>query len=432
MDAVSGKPPARPIDSVRQARVASFRGSSSSNTCRLHSGDTSRYFLPIPTLSFVGRSVGGGELGDSVKLLAGVFAVGPVGHQLQVLAKVIGGFVVLLALGEHDPEKEFEFGGVVLVIHANSLPRAFLGVLQILLVVVSQSIQKPGVGEIDGIKGEQLGADVDDFGPLPRDGGQLRQVAIGAGVLGIGGDGLLEGVARGVGVVLVLLDASQLKPGAGVLGIDVDRLGERLLGLIPMIFRFFLAAFLVGLAGGSGSGRGSRADGEAFDHANAVKDQPADVGTLSERELGAQGNAFGGESGQGGLKIAILQGAGTTGALVAPGSVGVGQSRGVGIGGPPNFETKVAVRVSVSLGVFLAAAEGLNGGGFGERGAVVENNLAAEKDVTGVVGRCTRRQRSGGKVAVGNFSCAFLGKRRQGQNNDQAGSKEKMLHGTPP
>ena len=103
-------------------------------------------------------------------------------------------------------------------------------------IVVAQSIMKPGIGEIDGVQRQQLAGHRDQLGPMLLLSVEFGQAAVRVDVLGVGRDGLLERMARRDRVIVMELDSAQIKPGDGVLGINLDGLGEQLLGLVPFLF----------------------------------------------------------------------------------------------------------------------------------------------------------------------------------------------------
>ena len=99
-------------------------------------------------------------------------------------------------------------GAEVLVVDLHALASAFLGLRQVMQIVIAQSITQPGIGKVYWVQGQQLGGNRDQIRPqlLPRI--QLRQAAVGIDILGIGRDGLFERMARGSSVVAAELEAA--------------------------------------------------------------------------------------------------------------------------------------------------------------------------------------------------------------------------------
>src|SRR5579862_8609796 len=168
-------------------------------------------------------------------------------------------------------------------------------------------------------------------------------------------------MARGRGIIFLLLHTSELTPRDSIPGVDGDSLFEGVLRVIPIFLLFFLAPLFVGLSSGSRSGCAGGTDSQALDLVHAVQNDATDVIALPHGDLRGQGHYVGGESGEGSLQVAFFQITIAAGANAVPRSIRVSESGGIRVDGASDFKTEVAVRVGVSLRVPLAATVALDG-----------------------------------------------------------------------
>ena len=143
--------------------------------------------------------------------------------------------VILAFLQEDDAQEVFQLGNLVLVVNFHALAGALLGLGKIMEIVIAQGVAQPGIGKTHRIQRQQLAGDGDQRLPLFLLQIQLRQAAVGVDILGVGGNGLFERMACLGIVVLVELDAAQVKPGDGIPGINLDCLGQQRLGFVPFL-----------------------------------------------------------------------------------------------------------------------------------------------------------------------------------------------------